>query len=138
MSTIKRVVKNTNAILWGEIFSRIISAFAILYLAWYLGIDLFGRYSFVIVYIGIFAIICDVGIDSILVREISKNFVDPGKGIGNALLMKLIIAIIGIISSNFIVFLFSFPSQIIHGVLVSFNYINTYIFRFYFYNNFTS
>jgi len=117
MSIVQKVVKNTNAILWGEIISRVISALAILYLASYLGINLFGRYSFVIVYIGIFAIVCDVGIDSILVREISKNFVDPGKGIGNALLMKLIIATIGIITSNFLVIIFSFPSQIIHGVL---------------------
>lgn len=88
---------NTSWLL-GEKILRIFSALFIgIWLARYLGVENFGLYSYAISFVGLFAVIGNLGLDAILVKEIIQNENDKDKIISTALWIKFITAIILVI-----------------------------------------
>jgi len=73
LSTVQQVAKNTGIIISGELIFRLVSLVVTIYLARYLGTAGFGKYSFVFAYLAFFNIITDLGLQTILVREMSRE-----------------------------------------------------------------
>ncbi|MBZ4646268.1 MAG: Membrane protein involved in the export of O-antigen, teichoic acid lipoteichoic acid [Clostridia bacterium] len=99
LSTSNKVIKNTSIMLVGNLFFRLISLIVVVYLAKYLQVEDFGRYNFVFAYLGFFAIITDLGLSTILVREMARKEDEIPKIIGNAHLIKLILSTIAILGA---------------------------------------
>ncbi|CAA6820135.1 MAG: Putative polysaccharide biosynthesis protein [uncultured Sulfurovum sp.] len=93
--------KNTSWLLFGQIFKMIIGFFVIITLTRYLGPEKFGLLSYAQSYVGIFVAFATLGIDVILVRELTKNKGNSNKLIGTAFFSKVFISIIAI----FIIFI---------------------------------
>jgi len=70
--TALRVAGNTAAYIFGNLFSRIFDIVTIFILARYLGVLNFGKFSFAFAYVGLFFVLTDWGVNSILVRETSR------------------------------------------------------------------
>lgn len=67
------LIKNTVWIGVSSVFSKIVRALVIIYAARVLGVDSYGIYTYAAGIIAVFAVLSDMGISSIAVREISKN-----------------------------------------------------------------
>jgi len=119
MSTARRVARNTGIIIIGDVVFRLISLFVTIYLARYLGAIGFGKYSFVFAYIAFFGIISDIGLRAILVREMSRNSLITPKLIGNAYIIKLILAVFAVVLPIIIISLASYPSDTITYVCIA-------------------
>jgi O-antigen/teichoic acid export membrane protein len=82
-----------------------------MYLARYLGTVGFGKYSFVFAYIAFFGVITDLGLQTILVREISRDPSNASKLFGNAYIMKLTLSIFAVALSMIVITLMSYPTD---------------------------
>lgn len=90
----QKIIKNTGIMLVGNLLFRFISLFITVYLAKYLGVENFGKYSFVFVYLGFFTIFIDLGTTTILVRQMARNIESMPKMIGNVHIIKTILSVV--------------------------------------------
>jgi len=111
LSTVQRVAKNTGVIIVGNIIFRLICLFVTIYLARYLGTVSFGKYSFVFAYLAFFSVITDLGLQPILVREMSRDPSITSKLIGNAYIIRLILTIFAVVLSMIVINLMSYPAD---------------------------
>ncbi len=109
MNTVSRIAKNTGVIIVGDVLGKMISLLVVIYLARYLGSIGFGKYSFVFAYVSLFRILGDLGIDTIIVREVSRDASKKDIYIGNAVLMKVLLSAFAFISSILVVSALGYP-----------------------------
>ncbi|KAF5438171.1 Membrane protein involved in the export of O-antigen and teichoic acid [Candidatus Methanophagaceae archaeon] len=111
MSTVQRVARNTGIIMVGDLIFRLISLVVIIYLARYLGTAEFGKYSFVFAYLAFFGVITDLGLQQILVREMSRDPSAAPKLIGNAYFIRLILTVFAVVLSMIVISFMSYPKD---------------------------
>jgi O-antigen/teichoic acid export membrane protein len=111
MSTVQRVAKNTSIVIAGNVIFRLISLFVLIYLARYLGTSGFGKFSFIFAYLAFFGVITDLGLQTILVREMSRDPPNAPKLIGNAYVIKVILTMLAFILSIVVISLMSYPTD---------------------------
>jgi len=111
LSTVQRVAKNTGIIISGDLIFRLISLVVTIYLARYLGKVGFGKYSFVFAYLAFFNIITDLGLQTILVREMAREPTRAPKLIGNAYIIRWILTALAVASSIIVITLMSYPAD---------------------------
>ena len=111
LSTVQRVAKNTGIIISGDLIFRLISLVVVIYLARYLGKVGFGKYNFVFAYLAFFNIIADLGLQTILVREMAREPTRAPKLIGNAYIIRWILTALAVASSIIVITLMSYPAD---------------------------
>ena len=94
MSTARRIYKNTLYLGAAEIVSKVLQFVVMLYAARLLSVENFGKFSFAIALSLIAIVLADLGIDSFIIREISRNKNLAGEYFINALLAKLILSLV--------------------------------------------
>lgn len=93
------VIKNASFLFVGNLIFRFISLIVAIHLARYLGVGNFGKYTFIFVYLGFFSILTDLGLNTILVREMSRDQKSMPKMLGNSYIMKIILSAITMLIS---------------------------------------
>jgi O-antigen/teichoic acid export membrane protein len=89
----RRVASNTAIQLAGKGAVLAIGLVSIALLTRYLGPDDYGKYTLALMYMQLFAVLADVGIFTTVVREISKRPERTEELVGNALALRLVLAI---------------------------------------------
>jgi O-antigen/teichoic acid export membrane protein len=112
MNTIRKVAKNTGIIIAGDIVNKVVSVFLIIYLARYLGAIGYGKYSFVFAFLSFFGVITNLGINTIITRDIARDKSHTGKIIGNASTLKLFLSIIAIAFAMILIRAMGYPEDI--------------------------
>ncbi len=111
MNAIKNIAKNSGTIILGNLINYGLDFLVLIYLSRYLGRDGYGIYSFVLTYIFFFGILANLGIQKILIRELSLEKMESGKIVGNALIIKFILSISSILISFLIINLLGYPVE---------------------------
>jgi len=88
------VAKNTIWLTVGEIGSRLLKLFVFAHAARVLGVNEWGIFSYGLALIGIFSILSDVGVNSILLREVAKKTKDIGTYISTGFFIKITLSFI--------------------------------------------
>lgn len=91
-----RYFNNTSWLFLDKLIKMGVGFFVIIYLTRYLGPELFGLLSYAQSFVGIFAAFATLGIDAILVRELTKRNQNEDELIGTAFTLKVVASIIGI------------------------------------------
>lgn len=91
----RRVSKNSAVVLAAELSSRAVSFLFLLYLARTLGASQFGLYSVAVNFVTILAILYDVGVRSIVMREVARYRHEAARFYHNLLTAKLLFVLIG-------------------------------------------
>lgn len=94
MNTIKRITKNMSVLFFSQILSYILGFLTLTYSARYLGVEGFGILSLALAFTGIFTIFLEVGMDSLLIREIACNYNLAKDYTSNAMFLRIILALI--------------------------------------------
>jgi len=101
------ITKNFSFLLTGQIVYKIFAFFTYILIARYLGIAGFGQFSFIVSFIGLFAILTDFGLNELLIRDVAGQLGELSqKYISNILSIKLILTIISflfIISASLLI-----------------------------------
>jgi len=105
------VARNTGAILFANVIGRGMGLVAVIFVARYLREEEFGLFSFVFAYIELFAILADLGLNPILVREIAKDRSTAERLLGAALSLKLFLALTAILLSGAVISVLPYPPE---------------------------
>ncbi len=107
----RQVARNTGAILLANGVGRGVGLLAVIFVARYLRQDEFGLFSFIFAYIELFAILTDLGLNAILVREIAKDRSTAERLLGAALSLKLFLALTAILLSWAVISVLPYPPR---------------------------
>lgn len=116
MDTVKRIAKNTSLLLVSKIIGYIFAFLYIIYIARYLGTEGFGILSFALAFTSIFSFLADLGLNTLIVREIARNKKLAFKYLANTLSIKIFLATITIILVDLTINLLGYPIQTIKVV----------------------
>jgi O-antigen/teichoic acid export membrane protein len=129
MNATQRIMKNTAVLSVSQIISFIFIFFYTIYIARYLGADGFGILSFAIAISGIFSILFDLGLSTLTVREVARDKSLAQKFLGNAIIIKIILAIVSFGLIILIINLLHYPQATV--TVVYFVALSTIINSFY-------
>jgi O-antigen/teichoic acid export membrane protein len=111
MQTIKDLVRNSGFLFLNGVATNLLSFFALLYIARYLGPEEYGMYTFAFAFIYFFSFIPDMGVHQILVREAAKEPEKAGKLIGNGTIMQACLSIIALFLALTLINIIDFPQS---------------------------
>ncbi len=92
MSTARTIAKNTAVLFAATIISYILAFFVNIYIARYLGAEGFGILSLAIALTGIFTIFTDLGLNTLTIREVTRDKVLTNKYLFNTSIIKIFLA----------------------------------------------
>ncbi|MDD5281881.1 MAG: flippase [Candidatus Omnitrophica bacterium] len=128
MQIAKIILKNSSFVLAGNILGRVFIFLSAFLLARYLGKVNYGIFSFAMSFLVFFAIIEDLWLKPIIVRDVAKDEQRAGVFLGNAVILRLIISFIAACSIS--IFLWSSKCLLDTSVLVYLTLINFILFSF--------
>ena len=98
-SGFKKIFVNISWLFFERIIGMIVSFFVGVYVARYLGPENFGLFSYSVSFVGLFAAIATLGLDSIVIRELVKDEKKRDELLGTSFALKIIgsFLVIGII-----------------------------------------
>ncbi len=111
MQTIKDLVRNSGFLFLNGVATNLLSFFALLYIARYLGPEKYGMYTFAFAFIYFFSFIPDMGVHQILVREAAKEPERAGKLIGNGTIMQVCLSIVALFLAVVLINVIDFPQS---------------------------
>lgn len=94
MKTEQRIFKNTLSLSVGKILSDLATFLFLIYFARVFGTSFFGQYAFAMSLGGFLSILVGLGLNTLVIREISKNKSQDAKYMGNMLVTQSVLAII--------------------------------------------
>lgn len=94
MSQLKTIGKNSAVLFVAQILSYVLAFFYTLYMARYLGADGYGSISLAVSLTGIFGILVDMGLNTLLIREVARDKSKTNKFISNTAIMKVILSLV--------------------------------------------
>ncbi len=97
MNRVRKIAKNASFLLVSQIISYIFTFFITMYAARYFGAVGFGIWAIALSITGIFGIIADMGMSTLMVREVSRNLSLADKYLSNTLLIKVILSILAVL-----------------------------------------
>jgi O-antigen/teichoic acid export membrane protein len=92
MGIAKKVAYNTVVQVTGRAISIVVTLFLVRYLTSYLKVEGFGEYTTAITFAGIFSVIADFGLSTIVARDISARKEKIDEYIGNVLALRAVFA----------------------------------------------
>jgi O-antigen/teichoic acid export membrane protein len=115
MNTSGRIVKNTLVITAGDLLGTFLSFIFIASLARYLGTSSYGIYAFASAFVILFQVFFDLGLSTLVIREIARHRSETGFYFGNSLGIKLVISLAAIAAISIIVALLGYdlPTRIV-------------------------
>jgi len=112
MNTAQRIIKNTASLLFLGIISQLIGFAAVIYLARVLGPGGFGKINFAIAIITYFTLIANMGLPLLGTREIAREKDKIKDYIGNILILRLCLALLGFCLLLLLAFFLNKPLEI--------------------------
>lgn len=94
MNTVQRIAKNTIALTLAQIVPMLLGIFLVFYIARILGDVGFGKYSFAFAFTGLFAVLSDLGLNTLTVREVARDKTMASKYLGNIAIINILLSVI--------------------------------------------
>jgi O-antigen/teichoic acid export membrane protein len=116
LNTVRRIAKNTLVLLFAQIISIGLGFFYIMYTARYLGAEGFGVLSFALAFTGLFGIFADLGLSTLVTREVSRDKSLASKYVGNVLSIKTILIVFTFSLIAIVINFLGYPEQTIKVV----------------------
>jgi len=94
MSAVQRIARNTALLIGSNVVSFILGFFFTMYIARYLAAQGFGVLSFAVGFTAIFGVLTDIGLQGLMIREITRDKSLAPKYVGNIAALKVLLCII--------------------------------------------
>lgn len=118
MNTIQRIAKNTVFLAGSNIIGFIFSFFFLVYTTRYLGSEKYGLLSFAIAFASLTIFLADIGISSVIVRDVARDKALAATYVGNAILIKIILAVVTLLGTAAVGIALGYPFSTMKIVLV--------------------
>jgi len=133
MNTVQRIAKNTSLLFISQIITYAIAFITLAYMVRYLGVENFGILSFALSFAGILIIFTDLGLSSLMTREVARDKSKIGQYITNVILLKIALTAVSALFSLGFIYLLGYDAMTMLIIfLVIFSYIfNSFTITFY-------
>jgi O-antigen/teichoic acid export membrane protein len=111
MSTVRRVAKNTGVLIFADITSKLFSLILVIYIARFLEDVGYGKYSFALAFTALFAVLINLGLNMLTIREVARDKNLAGKYLGNIVVIKVPLSIITFCLIVFIINMMHYPAD---------------------------
>jgi len=91
MSNVQRIARNTTLLLLSNVASFVLGFFFTMYVARYLAAEGFGVLSFALAFTAIFGVLTDIGLQTLMIREITRDKSLAPKYLGNIAVLKVLL-----------------------------------------------
>jgi len=118
MSITKKIAINTIFLLLGKVSSLLLQIIIVAFLARYLGVSGYGKYAFVFAYLSFFHILSNLGLNTILVREISRDKSLAPALIGHGILIRIFLSVVSFSLALLIITVLNYPLDTTKAVYV--------------------
>lgn len=118
MNKVRLIAKNSVSYFIGNFAGKIISLFTLIYIARYLGVEGYGKYTFILAFISFFSVISELGFLQILVREIARNNKIAGKFIGNTVIITFFLSVFAFLLSFLATHVLNYPVETRNAILI--------------------
>lgn len=126
MNTIQKIAKNISFLFISQVISYIFGFFYVIYTARYLGSAGYGILSLSLSLTGIFGLLADLGLSTLITRELSRDHSLTSKYLVNVVTIKVLLSLVTFFIIFIIVNLFNFPQETVNVVsLMTIAYILT-------------
>ena len=137
MNTVQRIAKNTAALFAAQFVTAILGLVLSIFIARCLGDVIFGKYSFALAFVAIFAVFSDLGYNTLLIREIARDKSQASKYLNNVISMRALLSLVIFALIVITINLLSYPAYTknvvylfgIYTLLVSFSAVFKVTFR---------
>lgn len=119
MSTIHRITKNTMLLVASNIIGKTITFFYTLIAVRYLSVYNYGALSLALAFAGIFAILDDLGLSRVQIREIARDKTNASSITTNILFLKLFLGAATFLLLIAIINLMNYPQQVVTLVYIT-------------------
>lgn len=123
MNTIRRIAKNTLSLASAQIITNFLGFILVVFIARYLLDVGFGIYSFVFAFTSFFAIISDLGLTALTIREVARDKELAGKYLGNISLFKFVLALVSFLLLAIVTNLMHYPPDTTLAVYIAGAYV---------------
>ena len=96
-----------------------LAAVSIAIITRYLGPTLYGRYATALAYLQLFGVLADVGLFTIVVREISKRPSETSRLVGNAMTLRALISLVVVVVASGISLALPYSEQVRVAILIA-------------------
>ncbi|HHO77189.1 MAG TPA: flippase, partial [Deltaproteobacteria bacterium] len=117
MKTAKRIFKNAFVLLSAHVVSKILAFLYIMYAARYLQASGFGVLSFALALAGMFGVLADIGLQSLMIRELARESAQVKKYLSNVSCIKILLSAAVMMIMMLTVHLLGYPSNTVQVVL---------------------
>lgn len=118
MMLAKKIAYNTIISIGARVIGVALSLVSLGLIARYLGKEDFGSYSLVLAFLSIFNILADLGLYSLMTREVSRPEADEKKIASNIFSLRIVVLLISLVIAVLLVWLFPYPSKVKIGVII--------------------
>ncbi len=118
MNTIQRIAKNTIFLASSNIIGFVFSFFFLVYTTRYLGSERYGLLSFAIAFASITIFLADIGISSVIVRDVARDRSKAAIYVGSSILIKIVLAAITLLVTAATGFALGYPLSTMNIVMV--------------------
>lgn len=115
-STAQTAIKNTVWLFVGELGSRLLKMLLFIYAARRLGVFQWGVFSYVIAIIGVIITFSDIGINTIITREVAKKSGKEEQYIATGFLLKIVLSLLGV-GVLFVILAFTKKTNVLYPLL---------------------
>lgn len=126
MSVTSRIIKNSGLLVIASLINNVMTFILTLFTARYLGTYDFGLISSATSLVGVFGVLCDLGLSTYAVREVSRNPDKCAEYFGTTYLFRIIFSLVSV--SLYVIFVYmsnfsqkAFTVMMIFGVYLLFN-----------------
>jgi O-antigen/teichoic acid export membrane protein len=112
------LLKNTVALSVPNVLNPLASFVLILIISRYLGISGLGQYALVLAYVGIFRTLASLGLEALLVREVSRTPRDAHVFFTNAGIFGVVSSLVAMIAMNVIVGAMGYGEEVIKASMI--------------------
>lgn len=118
MTTLKRIAKNNLFLLSGQVINLVFGFFYFVYMANYLGAKDLGILNTALSLTLLIGLLGDLGLSSLMTREISRNHSLAPKYLGNVLLIKALLAVVTFVAVVIVANILGYSEQTIKVVYI--------------------
>lgn len=118
MTIVKKIAYNTLFSTGARLIGVALSLIGIGFITRYLGQEGFGSYSLILVFVSVFDVLADLGLYTLMTREISKSDVDEKKIASNIFTIRIFTLLIFLTIAVVSVWFFPYPLKIKIGVAI--------------------
>ena len=119
MSTVGRVAKNTGVLIFADVTNKLFSLILVIYIARFLEDVGYGKYSFALAFTALFAVLINLGLNMLTIREVARDKNLAGKYLGNIVVIKVPLSIISFGLIVFIINMLHYPADITIAVYLA-------------------